>query len=116
MSIHSFPADSSEHQEYVAVMEAMANEMDTLPDPQPEDFNGRCEDAPCCGCCSNGEYARSYDDDLYSREREYRDEHPNDSHLDGSWEQYPYEPEDQYLDSSWEDANEYGMEGCCGDF
>ncbi len=24
--------------------------------------------------------------------------------------------EDRYLDSSWEDANEYGMEGCCGDF
>ena len=26
------------------------------------------------------------------------------------------EPEDRYLDSQWEDYNEYGMEGCCGDF
>lgn len=24
--------------------------------------------------------------------------------------------EDRYLDSHWEDQNEYGMEGCCGDF
>jgi hypothetical protein len=27
-----------------------------------------------------------------------------------------FDPEDRYLDSQWEDANEYGMEGCCGDF
>ncbi len=26
------------------------------------------------------------------------------------------DPEDRYLDSHWEDVNEYGMEGCCGDF
>jgi hypothetical protein len=26
------------------------------------------------------------------------------------------DPEDRYLDSRWEDANEYGMDGCCGDF
>ena len=34
--------------------------------------------------------------------------HLDDPHYD--------EPEDRYLDSQWEDFNEYGMEGCCGDF
>jgi hypothetical protein len=44
-------------------------------------------------------------------------EPPDDSHLDGNWEQYEDEGgEDSYLDAYWEDQSEYGMEGCCGDF
>jgi hypothetical protein len=44
-------------------------------------------------------------------------EPPDDSHLDGNWEDYEDEGgEDRYLDSYWEDQSEYGMEGCCGDF
>jgi hypothetical protein len=44
-------------------------------------------------------------------------EPPDDSHLDGNWEDYEDEGgEDSYLDSYWEDQSEYGMEGCCGDF
>lgn len=33
-----FPADSAEYDEYVSVMEAMADEADKLPDPEPKDF------------------------------------------------------------------------------
>ena len=44
-------------------------------------------------------------------------EPPDDSHLDGNWEDYEYKgDEDRYLDSYWEDQSEYGMDGCCGDF
>ena len=44
-------------------------------------------------------------------------EPPDDSHLDGHWEDYEDEGgEDRYLDTYWEDQAEYGMEGCCGDF
>lgn len=44
-------------------------------------------------------------------------EPPDDSHLDGNWEDYEYEGgEDSYLDTYWEDQSEYGMDGCCGDF
>ena len=44
-------------------------------------------------------------------------EPPDDSHLDGNWEDYECEgDEDHYLDSYWEDQSEYGMDGCCGDF
>jgi hypothetical protein len=73
-----FPADSAEYEEYVSVMEAMADEAEaSTPDPEP----------------------------------------PDDSHLDGNWEDYEDEGgEDRYLDSYWEDQSEYGMEGCCGDF
>jgi hypothetical protein len=73
-----FPADSAEYEEYVSVMEAMADEAEApTPDPEP----------------------------------------PDDSHLDGNWEQYEDEGrEDSYLDAYWEDQSEYGMEGCCGDF
>ena len=45
---------------------------------------------------------------------------PDDSHLDGNWEDYSHEDrEDQHLDAMYEDRyeiSEYGMEGCCGDF
>ena len=45
------------------------------------------------------------------------EEPPDDSHLDGNWEDYEYEGgEDSYLDTYWEDQSEYGMDGCCGDF
>jgi hypothetical protein len=47
-------------------------------------------------------------------------EPPDDSHLDGNWEDYSHEDrEDQYLDAMYEDRYdicEYGMDGCCGDF
>ena len=44
-------------------------------------------------------------------------EPPDDSHLDGNWEDYEDEGgEDSYLDTYWEDQSEYGMDGCCGDF
>ena len=44
-------------------------------------------------------------------------EPPDDSHLDGNWEDYEDEGgEDRYLDTYWEDQSEYGMDGCCGDF
>jgi hypothetical protein len=38
-----FPADSAEFEEYTSVMEAMADEADALPDPEPADF-GREDD------------------------------------------------------------------------
>ena len=38
-----FPADSAEFEEYTSVMEAMADEADALPDPEPADF-GREEE------------------------------------------------------------------------
>lgn len=90
----------------------------------PEDFGGRCEDAPCCGCCGQDSY-----DSAMHYEREERednqydapepDDAPDDSHLDKDWEECHEdreEPEDRYLDSYWEDQSEHGMEGCCGDF
>jgi hypothetical protein len=60
-----FPADSAEFEEYTEVMNSMADEAEaSTPDPQPydedddeaESFGGRCEDAPCCGCCGNDLY------------------------------------------------------------
>ena len=127
MSSLPFPADSAEFEEYTSVMNAMADEANaSAPDPEPENFGGRCEDAPCCGCCGQD----SYDSAMhYERQREEReddqydapepDDAPDDSHLDKDWEECHEdreEPEDRYLDSYWEDQSEYGMEGCCGDF
>jgi len=84
-----------------------------------ENFGGRCEDAPCCGCCGNEAYESAME---YERQHEERfeedacfaDEYQTPDDVD----QYdPYwEPEDSHLDSYWEDQSEYGMEGCCGDF
>lgn len=104
-----FPADSADYAEYVSVMDSMADEAHaSAPDPAPEDFGGRCEDAPCCGCCVNDRFD-SYNE--YEREQREADEYdaPDDSHLDGDWQDYD-EPEDRYLDSSWEDRAEMG---CC---
>lgn len=39
MSSLPFPADSAEFEEYISVMEAMADEANaSTPDPRPEDF------------------------------------------------------------------------------
>ena len=118
MSSLPFPADSAEFEEYTSVMNAMADEANaSAPDPEPESFGGRCEDAPCCGCCGGSEL---YDSAMeYERQRELYEDAPDDSHLDKDWEECHEdreEPEDRYLDSYWEDQSEYGMEGCCGDF
>lgn len=42
-----FPADSAEYEEYVSMMETMADEADALPDPEPADdshLDGNWED------------------------------------------------------------------------
>lgn len=42
-----FPADSAEYEEYVSMMEMMADEADALPDPEPADdshLDGNWED------------------------------------------------------------------------
>lgn len=31
-------------------------------DHEPKYFGGRCEDAPCCGCCGNDAYEHGYDE------------------------------------------------------
>jgi hypothetical protein len=121
-----FPANSAEFEEYNAAMNAMADEANACtPDPEPESFGGRCKDAPCCGCCGGEPYdsAMEYE---YQREQREADDYndyangaPDDSYLDedqDDYENYEEGGEDRYLDSYWEDQNEYGMEGCCGDF
>ena len=87
-----FPADSSEFEEYTAVMEAMADEADKLPDPEPEDFGYSPDE--------ESDELRASEDAAYWANLHERED----------------EPEDRYLDSYWEDQSEYGMEGCCGDF
>ena len=112
----TFPSNPAEYEEYVSIMNEMAEQaIASTPDPEPQDFGGRCEDAPCCGCCggepydSAMEYERQRED--YSPESdELRQREEDDANLND------FDPEDRYLDSQWEDANEYGMEGCCGDF
>lgn len=122
MSSLPFPADSAEFEEYTSVMNAMADEANaSTPDPEPEDFGGRCEDAPCCGCCGGEPYDSAME---YERQREeFEDNYSPDEESDQLRQREEddegrddFDPEDRYLDSSWEDANEYGMEGCCGDF
>ena len=109
----TFPSNPAEYEEYVSIMNEMAEQaIASTPDPQPEDFNGRCEDAPCCGCCGNENYSPDEESDEL-RQREEDDELRQREEDEGRDDFYP---EDRYLDSQWEDANEYGMEGCCGDF
>jgi hypothetical protein len=115
MSLLPFPADSAEFEEYTSVMNEM-NEMAeaSAPDPEPESFGGRCEDAPCCGCCghdSEPEHDSFGGDD-------YANGAPDDSYLDEDQDEGDDREgdEDRYLDSYWEDQAEYGMEGCYGDF
>lgn len=93
MSYLPFPADSAEFEEYVSVMEAMADEADSLPDPEPEGYADLSE----------------------INERDDYFESPDDN----DWPDYDDEPEDRYLDCMYEDTHEiseYGMDGCCGDF
>ena len=86
MSSLPFPADSAEYEEYAAVMGAMADEAES----------------------STPDYSPDEEsDELRAREDEDYWQSLHDREDDS---------EDRYLDSSWEDANEYGMEGCCGDF
>jgi len=91
MSLLPFPADSSEFEEYTSVMNAMADEVEaSTPDPEPEGYTPDEE----------SDELRASEDAAYWASLHERE--------DG--------PEDRHLDSYWEDANEYGMEGCCGDF
>jgi hypothetical protein len=128
MSFLPFPSDSAEFEEYTTVMNEIADHIEvTTPDPEPESFGGRCEDAPCCGCCDNELYDSAME---YEQQRARFHEEPEgwtpDEESDElrAREDEDYyanmyereEPEDRYLDSSWEDQSEYGMEGCCGDF
>ena len=125
-----FPSNPAEYEEYVSIMNEMAEQaIAATPDPQPEDFGSRCEDAPCCGCCGNENYESAMD---YERQREeFEDNYSPDEESDELRQREEddelrqreadegrddFEPEERYLDSQWEDANEYGMEGCCGDF
>lgn len=111
-----FPADSAEFEEYAAAMESMADAADALPEPEPENFGGRCEDAPCCGCCGHDSEPEDYDHHDYANdEPEDYDSQAEDEAYWASMENRD-DPEDRYLDSYWEDMNECGMEGCCGDF
>jgi hypothetical protein len=118
----TFPSNPAEYEEYVSIMSEMADQaIASTPDPQPEDFGGRCEDAPCCGCCGNDAYDSAME---YERQREeFEDNYSPDEESDELRQREQddegrddFDPEDRYLDSQWEDANEYGMEGCCGDF
>jgi hypothetical protein len=91
MSLLPFPADSAEYEEFTSVMNAMADEAEaSTPDPEPWSYSPDEE---------SDELRAREDADHYvaMHERENGDE-------------------DRYLDSSWEDTNEYGMDGCCGDF
>ena len=117
MSLLPFPSDSAEYEEYCAVMDAMANEAEaSTPDPEPEGFGGRCEDAPCCGCCGNDRFDSCDEPSGWSHDEEGDDlrAREEDDQYASMYERE--EPEDRYLDSYWEDQSEYGMEGCCGDF
>lgn len=108
-----FPADSAEYEEYSRVMNELADiAQESAPDPQPSDFGGICEDAPCCGCCGPQPFhetlEREYDPDIDDNYN-WRDEYDGDVyHEDG----YDNGMEDRYLDASWEDRFEMDM----GDF
>jgi len=72
----TFPSNPAEYEEYVSIMNEMADQaIASTPDPEPENFGGRCEDAPCCGCCGN---------DTHDSDDEGHDD---------------FDPEDRYLDS-----------------
>ena len=60
-----FPADSAEFEEYTSVMEAMADEADKLPDPEPEPLD---------------------DSHLDGNWEDYEDEGGEDRYLDSYWE------------------------------
>jgi hypothetical protein len=112
MSLLPFPSDSADYEEYCSVMEAMADEAEaSAPDPEPVHSDARYTDAelyPESQYGGDGPWnADEESDELRARE---------DADYYASMHECENEPEDRYLDSQWEDANEYGMEGCCGDF
>jgi hypothetical protein len=91
MSLLPFPADSAEYEEFLAVTGQIAREIeDSTPDPEPSGWSPDEE---------SDELRAREDADYWQNLHEREDD-----------------AEDRYLDSSWEDANEWGMEGCCGDF
>ena len=117
MSLLPFPSDSAEFEEYTSVMAAMADEAEaSAPDPEPEGFGGRCEDAPCCGCCGNDSFDSCDEPSGWSPDEESDDlrAREEEDHCASMYERE--DAEDRYLDSYWEDQSEYGVEGCCGDF
>ena len=63
-----FPADSEEYEEYVSVMESMADESDRLPDPEPPDDShldgDLADDDP-------SDYDDGYSGDPYGRDDDY---------------------------------------------
>ena len=106
-------ATAAEITEYTETMNAIADNIAAhAPEPQPADFGGYCEDAPCCGCCGGDGYSPDEESDELRVLEE--DQHWEDMH--GREEFYREDAEDRYLDTYWEDKSEYGMEGCCGDF
>jgi hypothetical protein len=110
-------ATAAEFTEFFTTMNAIADDMtNNTPDPQPADFGGYCEDAPCCGCCGQqDDYSPDYSPDEESDELRAREE--EDYYADMcEREEFTRDQEDRYLDTYWEDQSEYGMEGCCGDF
>jgi len=51
--------------------------MKTDPDIE-ENFGGRCEDAPCCGCCGNEAYESAVEYERQHEERWSPDEESDD--------------------------------------
>jgi hypothetical protein len=111
-------ATAAEFTEFFNTMNAIADNMNaTTPDPQPADFGGHCEDAPCCGCCGRqDDHSPDYSPDEESDALRALEEEQHWEDMCGRDEFYREDAEDRYLDTYWEDQSEYGMEGCCGDF
>lgn len=112
MSLLPFPSDSAEYEEYCAVMDTMANEAEaSTPNPEPVHSDARYTDAelyPESQYGGDGPWnADKESDELRASE---------DAAYWASLHEREDDPEDRYLDSQREDANEYGMEACCGDF
>jgi hypothetical protein len=87
------------------------------------EFRGRCEDAPCCGCCGQVEYEQ-YDPEM-DEMRNFDYEEPGDNMTDGEADadalasagfgtDEDYGGEDSHLDSFWESQTECDFGG--GDF
>jgi len=123
MSLLPFPADSAEFEEYTSVMNAMADEVEaSTPDPEPLDWS---PDVILLNVHSDARYtdAELYPESQFGGDGPWNADQESDelrASEDAAYWASLHEredgPEDCYLDSYWEDANEYGMEGCCGDF
>lgn len=119
MSLIPFPADSADYEEYVSVMEAMADEVEaSVPDCEPVHSDARYTDAevypesqyggdgPWNADEESDELRQRESDDYWQSMSEHADEprEEPDAHDDSD----PYGCDDHY--------SEYGMDGCCGDF